>query len=176
MGPLTTCTSEIKSFDVAMAISTIHHWRDRAAGLREMRRVTHEPIVLLTFDPSHGPWLTNYLPELVTLDARQMPKMSLYAEWLTSVTIGPDLVPHDCTDGFLYASWCWPEAYLDQRIRSGSSSFWSLQGLEQGLARLSHDSENCRMILIPDIGTPSTDFFAISRIQCGYRLVIGRLC
>jgi hypothetical protein len=28
------------------------------AGLREMRRVTRGPIVLLTFDPSYRPWLT----------------------------------------------------------------------------------------------------------------------
>lgn len=76
----------------------------------------------LTFDPSHRPWLEDYLPELVTLDARQMAKMPLYAEWLTSVTMEPVLVPHDCTDGFLSACWCRMEAYLDQRIRSGSSS------------------------------------------------------
>ncbi|WP_231735476.1 class I SAM-dependent methyltransferase [Novosphingobium sp. CCH12-A3] len=41
-----------QSFDAAMAILTIHHWPDKAAGLQEMRRVTRGPIVLLTFDPS----------------------------------------------------------------------------------------------------------------------------
>lgn len=132
---------EDQSFDAAMAILTIHHWPDKAAGLREMRRVTRGPIVLLTFDPSHRPWLTDYLPELVSLDEGQMPAMPQYAEWLGPVTIAPVLVPHDCTDGFLYAYWRRPEAYLDQRIRSGSSSFWSLPGLEEGLARLSHDLE-----------------------------------
>ena len=45
-------------FDAAMAILTIHHWPDKEAGLREMRRVTRGPIVLLTFDPSYRPWLT----------------------------------------------------------------------------------------------------------------------
>jgi hypothetical protein len=106
-----------------------------------MRRVTRGPIVLLTFDPSHRPWLTDYLPERAALDERQMPQISQYAAWLASVTIAPVMVPHDCTDGFLYAYWRRPEAYLDARIRSGSSSFWSIQGLEQGLARLSHDLE-----------------------------------
>jgi len=52
-----------------MAILTIHHWGDKAKGLREMRRVSRGPIVLLTFDPSHpGTWLTDYIPELVKLD------------------------------------------------------------------------------------------------------------
>jgi ubiquinone/menaquinone biosynthesis C-methylase UbiE len=51
-----------------MAILTIHHWPDKEAGLREMRRVTRGRIVLLTFDPSQRPWLTDYLPELAALD------------------------------------------------------------------------------------------------------------
>jgi len=127
------------SFDAAMAILTIHHWPDKLAGLREMMRVTRGPIVLLTFDPAHRPWLTEYLPELVELDERQMPPLSAYAGWLGEVSIEPVLVPQDCTDGFLYAYWARPEAYLDARIRSGSSSFWSIGGLEEGMARLEQD-------------------------------------
>lgn len=55
------------SFDAVMAILSDHHWRDRAAGLREMRRVACERIVLLNFDPSliERFWLTqDYLPGL----------------------------------------------------------------------------------------------------------------
>ena len=74
-----------KSFDAAMAILTIHHWPDKEAGLREMRRVTRGPIVLLTFDPTHRPWLTDYLPELAMLDEQQMPKMVDYERWLGPV-------------------------------------------------------------------------------------------
>jgi SAM-dependent methyltransferase len=128
-----------KAFDAAMAILTIHHWPDKAAGLREVRRVTKGRIVLLTFDPAQRPWLTDYLPELARLDDAQMPAMADYARWLGPVHIAPLLVPHDCTDGFLYAYWRRPEAYLDARIRSGSSSFWALPGLEDGLARLADD-------------------------------------
>ena len=43
-----------KSFDAAIAILTIHHWPDKEAGLREMRRVTRGRIVLLTFDRRSG--------------------------------------------------------------------------------------------------------------------------
>src|SRR4029078_13323281 len=67
-----------KSFDASMAILTIHHWPDKEAGLREMCRVTRGRIVLLTFDPSHRPWLTDYLPELAALDEGQAPAMSAY--------------------------------------------------------------------------------------------------
>src|SRR5256885_13080325 len=65
-----------KSFDASMAILTIHHWPDKEAGLREMRRVTRGRIVLLTHDPAHRPWLTDYLPELAALDEKQMPTIS----------------------------------------------------------------------------------------------------
>src|SRR5215471_20911088 len=71
-----------ESFDAAMAILTLHHWPDKKAGLREMRRVTRGRVVLLTFDPAHRPWLTDYLPELATLDEAQMPRMSQYERWL----------------------------------------------------------------------------------------------
>lgn len=129
------------SFDAAMAVLTVHHWSDKAAGLREMRRVTTGPLVLLTFDPAQRPWLTDYLPELAVLDDAQMPALSDYERWLGSVTITPVPVPHDCVDGFLYAFWRRPAAYLDRRTRSGSSSFWSIGSVEPGLRRLRQDLE-----------------------------------
>jgi ubiquinone/menaquinone biosynthesis C-methylase UbiE len=64
------------SFDAAMALLTIHHWHDPEGGLRELRRVTRGPILLLTFDPEARPWLTDYLPELAVLDEAKMPAMS----------------------------------------------------------------------------------------------------
>ena len=130
------------AFDAAMAILTVHHWPDKQAGLREIRRVTRGPIVLLTFDPAARPWLTDYLPQLVSLDEQQMPAMSDYARWLGPVEITPVLVPHDCRDGFLYAYWRRPEAYLDARIRTGSSSFWAIANAEAGLQRLEQDLES----------------------------------
>src|SRR5262249_10908332 len=39
------------AFDAAMAILTVHHWKDRSKCLREIRRVTRGPIAILTFDP-----------------------------------------------------------------------------------------------------------------------------
>ena len=92
------------SFEASMAILTVHHWTDQEKGLKEMRRVTRGPVVVLTFDPSHrGFWLTDYIPELVTLDEGQMPRMTDYGAWLGPVEIAAVPIPHDCSDGFMCA-------------------------------------------------------------------------
>jgi len=128
------------SFDASMAILTIHHWADKMKGLKEMRRVTRGRIILLTFDPSYrGIWLTDYIPELVTLDEQIMPRMTDYEMWLGSVNISAVPIPHDCTDGFQYAYWRRPAAYLDPRIRKAMSSFWAVGNTSEGLAKLKSD-------------------------------------
>lgn len=158
---------EDKHFDAAMAILTIHHWPDKEKGLHEMRRVTRGPIVLLTFDPSHRPWLTDYLPQLATLDESQMPRMSDYERWLGAVRISPMPVPHDCTDGFLYAYWRRPSAYLDARIRSGSSSFWAIGDAEAGLRELAQDLES------GEWQRRYSRLLDLEEYDAGYRLVIS---
>jgi SAM-dependent methyltransferase len=157
-------------FDASMAILTVHHWPDKQAGLREMRRVTRGPVVLLTFDPSQRPWLTDYLPELAALDDAQMPAMSDYERWLSSpVRITPVPVPHDCTDGFLHAYWRRPAAYLDPHIRSGSSSFWALGApvVERGLAELRRDLDSGAW------ERRYADSLELDEYDAGYRLVVS---
>jgi SAM-dependent methyltransferase len=155
-----------KSFDASMAILTIHHWPDKEAGLREMRRVTRGPIVLLTFDPSHRPWLTDYVPELAALDETQMPILSDYERWLGPVQITPVLVPHDCSDGFLYAYWRRPAAYLDPYKRSGSSSFWAVRNAEAGLQKLKQDLETGAW------ERRYAELLALDEYDAGYRLLV----
>ena len=156
------------SFDASMALLTVHHWADKERGLREMRRVTRGRVVLLTFDPAHrGAWLTEYFPELSALDEVQMPRMSDYERWLGSVQIVPVPIPHDCTDGFLYAYWRRPAAYLDPRIRSGSSSFWTMKDVGEGLARLKEDLDS------GEWGRRYSELLTLDTYDVGYRLVIG---
>lgn len=156
------------SFDAAMALLTIHHWRDKALGLREMRRVTRGRIVLLTYDPAFRPWLTDYLPALAALDEGQMPAMDDYARWLGDVRIEAVPVPHDCSDGFLHAYWRRPAAYLDARIRSGSSSFWALgDAAKPGLERLARDLDS------GEWAKRYADIAARDDYDAGYRLVIA---
>jgi SAM-dependent methyltransferase len=158
-----------KSYDASMAVLTVHHWTDKAKGLAEIRRVTRGPVVLLTFDPDHrGLWLLDYLPELAALDDAQMPRMADYQVWLGPVEIVPVPIPHDCTDGFLYAYWRRPAAYLDPRIRAGSSSFWALDNLTEGLERLARDLES------GDWARRHADLLDLDAWDAGYRLVIAR--
>jgi SAM-dependent methyltransferase len=133
-----------KSFDAAMAISTIHHWPDPAAGLRELRRVGRR-VVVLTFDGSDSAWgerfwlIRDYLPEVAPMFADWPPLAELAG------TIGaraePVPIPWDCADGFFEAYWRRPEAYLDEQVRGGMS-VWSKVGpdVEQRAVRsLRHD-------------------------------------
>ncbi|WP_421857096.1 class I SAM-dependent methyltransferase [Oricola sp.] len=133
-----------KAFDAVMGVNTVHHWTDRAKGCAEMRRVATGRIVLLTFDPAHrGAWLIDYFPELAALDDAQMPQIADYAGWLGAVDIAPVPVPHDCTDGFLYAYWRRPQAYLDDKVRAAMSSFWAIgDAADKGLARLKADLDS----------------------------------
>lgn len=156
------------AFDAAMAILTVHHWSDRARGLAEMRRVSRGPVVLLTVDPAHpGCWLTDYFPELRDLDLRQMPLLDDYRRWLGGAEIAAVPIPHDCRDGFLYAYWRRPEAYLDPRVRAAMSSFWAIGGIEAGVARLADDLAS---------GTWNErygDLLGLSEIDAGYRLIVA---
>ena len=130
------------SFDASMAVLTVHHWQDKQAGLQEMRRVTKGPMVLVTFDPSARPWLTDYLPELIALDEVHMPQMAQYQKWLGSIDIEAIPIPYDCLDGFLYSYWRRPQAYCDPKIRPAISSFWAIENAEAGLAALEADLDS----------------------------------
>ena len=132
-----------------------------------MRRVTRGRVVLLTFDPGHRPWLTEYLPELATLDEAQMPAMSDYQRWLGAVKVVPVPVPHDCCDGFLYAYWRRPEMYLDARIRSGSSSFRVIRHGETGLHTLRRDLET------GEWERRHAELLTQDAYDAGYRLVVA---
>ncbi len=156
-----------KSFDASMAVLTIHHWLDKGAGLREMRRVTRGPVVLVTFDPSYRPWLTDDVPELAALDEALMPRLSEYEQWLGTVRITPVPVPHDCSDGFLYAYWRRPAAYLDPYIRSGSSSFWAIGGTEAGLQKLKQDLDT------GEWKRRYANLLSLDAYDPGYRLVVA---
>jgi SAM-dependent methyltransferase len=131
------------SFDAAMAVLTVHHWTDPAKGLSEMRRVARGLVAIFTFDPANRvAWLLDYWPQLAELDAAQMPPFELYQRVLGPVEIVPVPIPHDCTDGFLYAYWRRPRAYLDPVVRKAISSFWKIDGAQAGFDRLAADLDS----------------------------------
>ncbi len=122
---------EDQSFDAAMAFSTVHHWQDPMAGLREMRRVAGRVVVFQfdTSDPSQF-WLTrDYLPEFAALRAcRVLASLTELARAI-GARMEPVLIPWDCADGFFEAYWRRPEAYLNENVRRGIS-IWASVGPE----------------------------------------------
>jgi SAM-dependent methyltransferase len=121
-----------QSFDAAMAFSTVHHWPDPIAGLREMRRVARR-VVVFTHDTSDTGWLRrfwltrDYLPEVADLLVGR-PSVTELARAI-GARIEPVLIPWDCADGFFEAYWRRPEAYLDENVRRGMS-VWARFGPE----------------------------------------------
>lgn len=109
------------AFDAAMAVLSDHHWEDRAAGMRELRRVARRAVVF-QWDPAFVDafWLTEYLPWFGRgLD----PSFAAARAALGATEEIPVPIPHDCRDGFLMAYWRRPEAYLDPAVRANISVF-----------------------------------------------------
>jgi len=101
------------AFDVALAVVTVHHWPDLAAGLAELRRVAARQVIV-TFDRTvHDQhWIFDYAPvpnALPPIDALGLANVEVVE------------VPHDCTDRFLVAPWRYPEEYLDPAARAAMS-------------------------------------------------------
>ncbi len=111
------------AFDVAMAVLTVHHWTDPAAGIAELARVAARQVVMF-FEPlhTHGFWALEYFPEARHLPTEQDPPAEAFLRAQLRVReVRTLLVPHDCADGFGSAYWRRPEAYLDPEVQAGMS-------------------------------------------------------
>lgn len=118
------------AFGAALASFTVHQWGDLDAGLRELRRVTSGPVVVLTCDPDRldRSWIAEYAPEVIATEARRYPPISRIAEGLGGVVeVSSIRIPLDCTDGFSEAYYGRPEALLDPGARLANSA-WSFVG------------------------------------------------
>lgn len=163
-----------KCVDTAMALLTVHHWNDVAAGIAELRRVTRRRIVIFTWDQAALAdfWLlSEYLPQAAAVsDAHAVPIDHLI-ELLGGAEVKPVPVFHDCTDGFGAAYWRRPEAYLDPVVRAGISMLAQAgdANLAGGLARLAADLGSGRWL------ERHADLLEIECLDVGYRLLISDL-
>ncbi len=115
-----------RSFDASMATVTVHQWPDMHAGLREMRRVTRGPVVVLTFDGDALDrfWLADYVPELIEAERRRYPALDRIGEVLGSgYAVHRVPIPRDCLDGFTEAYFARPEAFLHEATRRSQSAW-----------------------------------------------------
>lgn len=163
---------ETASVDAAMAILSVHHWKDLERGLAEMSRVARKSIVLLTWvPPPDAPrfWLTeDYFPEILAHDRTIFPAASALMAMLERVAgpvrMTPVPIPHDCTDGFLCAYWRRPECYLDAARRSAISSFTRIDAAP-GVARLQADLASGQWT------QRNSHLLPLDTLDVGYRIV-----
>jgi hypothetical protein len=160
-----------------MALLTIHHWSDPAAGIRELRRVARRRIVVLTWDQrvfQERFWLLrDYLSEAAAeFDANRAVPVDELAELLGGARQETVPVPHDCADGFAAAYWRRPHAYLDPEVRAGISLL-AQPGedvIAPGLARLADDLTSGRWH-----ACHGERLLALDSLDVGYRLLVADL-
>lgn len=115
------------SFDASTAFLTVHHWSDLKKGLNELKRVTRNQIIIMTFDPDalYDFWNAEYFPELIEIEKRRYPKISKIVKLLgKNIKVISIPIPFDCKDGFQEAFFGRPEMFLKKEVRD-SQSAWS---------------------------------------------------
>jgi SAM-dependent methyltransferase len=157
------------AFDAAMAILSDHHWPERAAGLRELRRVARRRAIVFQCELAAQvesfwlvrDYLTTFRPASMTI--------AELAEHLGARRIEPVPIRHDCRDGFLGAYWRRPRAYLDPRVRDGISVFRLLppEDVDHAIERLRADLES------GEWARRNADILERDEMDLGYRLVIA---
>lgn len=128
-----------KAFDASMAMVTVHHWPDIDKGLKELRRVTKGPVIIMTFDPDQldNFWNASYFPELIAVEKARYPGIDFIKKSLGGTCeVVPVPIPLDCVDGFQEAFYGRPEAFLEKEVRLSQSAWGFLpEGLEEKLVQ-----------------------------------------
>jgi SAM-dependent methyltransferase len=162
--------------DTALAVLTVHHWDDLAAGIDEMLRIARRRAIIFTWDHDviGNFWLlSEYLPAAGETDARLAIPINILVELLghEQVSVVSVPVPHDCVDGFGGAFWRRPEAYLDDTVRQGMSLFTMTPKslVQEGLSRLRAD------LASGDWQRRHRDLLQMPELDLGYRLLIADL-
>jgi SAM-dependent methyltransferase len=165
------------SVDAAMAIFTDHHWRDRAAGMGELRRVARKRVVVMNIDPAWTGrfWLVrDYLRSFVDLVPEPYREPGYWERdlegLLGEVEVRPIPVSHDCRDGFFQAYWRRPKAYLDETVRNSISVFHVLpnEEIDAAVTQLRTDLDDGTWVL------RNAELLAATEIDLGLRLVVAR--
>ncbi len=158
--------------EATMAILTLHHWMNPAAGLKEMRRVASNRVVILTWDQQiwESFWLvTEYFPCVRELDRARAVAIEDILTSLGGGEVVRVMIPNACQDGFFGAFWQRPGAYLDPGIRSGISTYSMMSSIDlhTGLERLQADIES------GDWMRRHGELLELTELDLGYRLIIA---
>jgi hypothetical protein len=152
-----------------MGVLAVPHWRDRARGLTEMRRVARGPVVLFVRDPRAVPswWLHDYFPATKQLETSRETSLDQLASLLGRPL---DVIPVPIPAGFNAAYWRRPRAYLDPQVWRPMSALALIldAGRERGMRRLR-----------ADLGSGEWDrrwghLVALDELDFGYLVVTAR--
>lgn len=157
------------TFDVALALMTLHHWGDLDQGLAELRRVSRRQVVF-TFDPAmhDALWIfSEYVPGIIGLSAHA--SLEPVMAGLKTDRVEVITVPGDCTDGFITAYWQRPEQYLVPAVRAATSGFALLpaEQVDAGMTRLAQDLES------GEWARRHGDLLTLADFDVGLRLVVA---
>jgi SAM-dependent methyltransferase len=158
--------------DATMAILTVHHWTDLAAGINELRRIRRHRIVVLTWDQTvlGNFWLLReYLPDAARINEALYVPIERLVQLLGGARVHTVPVAHDCTDGFGAAYWRRPDAYLDPTVRAGISmlAYADERDLGEGLARLAADLRSGQW------HQRHAELLEQQQLDAGYRLLVS---
>lgn len=139
-------------FEGVTCILAIHHFDDLLIPFREVFRVLDKGrFVIFTSSPEqmNNYWLKEYFPKAIQVSSNQMPNVAEVSEILKTAgfhIIGCEtfLVQPNLVDFFLYSGKYEPNMYLDEKVRSGISTFANLaskEEIEEGCNRLKKDIE-----------------------------------
>ncbi|WP_332699082.1 class I SAM-dependent methyltransferase [Halalkalibacter lacteus] len=143
---------ESNVFEGVTCTLAIHHFDDLLTPFQEVFRVLDKGrFVIFTSSPEqmNNYWLKEYFPKTIEISANQMPNVAEVSNTLK--TVGFNIVGHETfliqpnlEDFFLYSGKYEPKMYLDEKVRSGISTFANLASkveVDEGCNRLKKDIE-----------------------------------
>lgn len=139
-------------FDGVTCTLSIHHFGSLLTPFQEAYRVLNKGrFVVFTSSPEqmNNYWLKEYFPNAIKKSAEQMPDINDVCNTLREVgfnVVGCEtfLIQPNLKDFFLYSGKYKPEIYLDEKVRSGISTFTNLASkkeVEEGCKRIKKDVE-----------------------------------
>lgn len=137
-------------FEGVTSTLAIHHFDNLVTPFQEVFRVLDKGrFVIFTSSPEqmNNYWLKEYFPKAIEFSANQMPSIAEISNTLQ--TVGFNIIGHetfliqpDLQDFFLYSGKYEPKIYLDEKVRSGISTFANVaskEEVEEGCERLHKD-------------------------------------
>jgi hypothetical protein len=114
---------------------------------QELRRVTKEQVIIMTFDPEalDNFWNAHYFPEVIDIEKRRYPTIDFLVNALGGrCEVQAIPIPFDCVDGFQEAFYGRPEAFLEEEVRKAQSAWGFLpEGEEEKIVnRLKNDLQS----------------------------------